>query len=234
MGIRLSLPAENSGRRVPHVFCVALVPISLLMGWSALPPGSGVSSRLSFSPGSFHQKELRRLHDQIPTTWRPRRRLLVQEVSEEELERLLAERESPLRALEVLDIDGFYHGGGDNPEEAATITLRETLGKEQALRVFSHEYGHFVWDEKLNEARRASYRRLWQAQKRARALLNPYAAESAEEGFAEIFSLFVREPARLQRLDQRSWQFLRSVQSSLLRPAVPSDSKRLPVSHRAE
>jgi hypothetical protein len=187
---------------------------------------SAAQAALRVADSAPHAALWRRLYDRMPDFWRIERAVIVQEVSRAEMERLV-ERAGGNRGGHAHDhsvVDGCYQPDREDENGPATITLRETLQGEEAALVFTHEYGHLVWDARLSESQRACYRRLWHAQSRAHHLVTRYAGDSQEEGFAEAFAYFLQNPAALQRRDPRSWQFLHDLSTrARLSKASPED-----------
>lgn len=155
-----------------------------------------------------HAAVWQRVYDDMAPQWKNNQDLVVQEVSDDAMEKIVAQAEgNNNRADDNSIVDGCYHDASEKEDLPATITLRASLRGEDAELVFAHEYGHFVWDTKITSAQRARYHRLWRDQKRAGHLITRYAANSEEEGFAEAFSYFVRKPAVLHKKDAASWKF---------------------------
>ena len=176
----------------------------------AFPPTA--VAELSVASESPHAAMWRKVYQQVPETWKSQRVVVVQEVSDSEMERLVArtDGESSSKSADNSVVDGCFQPG-EREEEPDTITLRETLKGQEAELVFTHEYGHFVWDARLSRSQRDQYRRLWREQKRQGHLVTGYANDSAEEGFAEAFAYFLRKSASLRRRDEASWKFLNSL-----------------------
>jgi hypothetical protein len=163
----------------------------------------------SFTRNDGNAVQWRRVYDQMPNAWKTDRLIVVREVTEWQMDRLVSSTggDSDPRYSDTV-VDGCYQRGGPDEEAYGTISMRETLHGELAAFVFAHEYGHYVWDDLLTEAQRLSYARLWRAQKRAGHLVTDYAADSVEEGFAEAVAHYVRKPAVLRRRDPRSAAFI--------------------------
>jgi hypothetical protein len=191
-------------RRRKTGVCVLLaaVLLGLFAGASAL-----ALSPLRMAEDSPHAGLLRHVFNQIPPVWKTERPLVVEEVSRQEMEDLIA-RVGGDDTDGDWTIDGCYEPGGLGRNDPATITLIETLKSDDAELVFAHEYGHLVWDELLTNADRSRYSRIWSEQKHDNRLVTAYAADSDEEGFAEAMAYFLRKPALLHKRDPRSWQFL--------------------------
>lgn len=151
-----------------------------------------------------------RLYDALPAPWKTERTLLVQELTDAEMAAFLARvggNGSADRAESDSTVDGCYQKSGRTKGEVGTIRLCRRLEGAQAELVFAHEYGHFIWDQKLVKAQRARYKTLWRQQKRAGHLVTKYAGEDVEEGFAEAVAYFLRQPATLQERDPESYRF---------------------------
>jgi hypothetical protein len=150
----------------------------------------------------------RKLYDQFPEAWKSRAVVVVREVSDREMNRLVREREEgESRDSDDNEVQGFFEYSGPR-EDVPTIVLRESLQLEDASFVFTHEYGHFIWEEKLSEQERDDYFQIWNRQRRNRRLVSQYANDSVAEGFAEVFAHYLRKPARLHKRDSLSEQFL--------------------------
>lgn len=151
----------------------------------------------------------RRVFDQIPAGLRPRRDVLVREVSDKEMDAIIAEDvNESARQKDDSVVDGiFVYDENDRP----TITLRRSLTAADAPLVFAHELGHLVWDTHLSAADRARFTAVYRQAKAARRLITPYAAESVEEGWAEAFSFFVLKPDILQKRDARVSEALQQI-----------------------
>lgn len=149
----------------------------------------------------------------IPFLWRSGRQIVLHEVTLEEMERIVTRMGGKMEETTGDDsiVDGCYEAGGDRESDPAIISLVDSLRGEEAEFVFTHEYGHFVWDEFLSDAQRGRYARLWRLQRRDGHLVTHYAADSEEEGFAEAFAHFIRKPGLLKLKDARSYQFLQEL-----------------------
>jgi hypothetical protein len=180
--------------------CLAVLSLCAL----ALPAAAGLHVEGNSSRASL----FRGLYDKLPACWKTDREVIVREVSDREMRRLIAEDKRSNREDEGdMVVQGFYDNDGDE-ESPIIITLRSSLTAEDARMVFTHEYGHFVWDEMLTKGDRSSYSDLWEKQRRRGRLITRYAKDSREEGFAEAFAYFLREPERLRRRDVESFLYL--------------------------
>jgi hypothetical protein len=161
----------------------------------------------------------RKLYDQLPDAWKSREVVVVREVSNREMDRLVREHgDAPSRDSEdEEEVQGFFEYAGPR-ENIPTITLRESLNDRDAAFVFTHEYGHFVWEEKLTRREQDDYFRLWSRQRRADRLVSPYADDSVAEGFAEAFAHYLRKPGQLHRRDALSEEFLEDWLASRNKP----------------
>ena len=162
----------------------------------------------------------KKLYEQLPTRWKTTRDILVSVVPESELEKIVASNSNADSSKdEESQIDGCYQNSGSS--KPIKITLRDTLRGKEAELVFTHEYAHYIWDELLTEKQRGIYANHWATQKGLNRLMTDYASESVEEGFAEAFAYYLRQPKNLRRKDTLSYQFmsgLRREKSSLLNP----------------
>jgi hypothetical protein len=181
---------------------------------------SSANAQLRFRAESAHTGVWRHAYSQFPAIWKAHRIVVVREISDAEMDRLVEQFEGPSDKSDSI-VDGCYQATTDNEETAGRITLRESLHGENATLVFVHEYGHYVWSNVLTGADRVRYRRIWREQKRIGNLITEYAGDSDEEGFAEAFAYFIRRPAMLRRLDARSSRFLGDFQE---RDTVEGDS----------
>lgn len=158
-----------------------------------------------------------RLYEALPSVWKTRQTVIVREVSDREMDDLTRDdsrsgfSNSPDRSEseDEGEIEGFYEY---SPRRGApVITLRSSLSSGEAEFVFTHEYGHFVWENILSDDQCDAYFRLWSRQRHNRSLVSDYARDSVEEGFAEAFAHLLRRPERLHKRDARSETFLQDV-----------------------
>ncbi len=221
----LSVPSRcgrHAHRRLPILVSLLSLSLSLLLLGPAIP----ARAVLRYSEDSPHAALWQRIYDRMPACWKSPRPVLVQEVSDEEMDHLVARtshRNPEERSDEDSLVDGCYENSGE-ADSTPTITLRESLRGEDAALVFAHEYGHFVWEQFVSRAERAQYIRLWRHQKRVGHLVTEYAGDSPEEGFAEAFSFFLRNPALLQRRDRVSSLFLQDLSHQKAAPPDEEDA----------
>jgi hypothetical protein len=151
----------------------------------------------------------RTIYDKFPKAWKSGRPLVVREVSDREMDRLVAQTENGDDQDQNDDsvVQGFYDRG-KRDSDPDSITMRASLKSEEAGFVFTHEYGHMIWDEVLTRNDRREYGRIWTEQHRRHRLVTEYAADSVEEGFAEAIAAWMRTPEKLKRRDMDSWQFV--------------------------
>lgn len=205
----------------------AISGLTRLLTASALAVGltRPVSATLRVRNDVRHAEQWFRLYDDLPRAWKTRRAVLLREMSERDIARLAAQLgadEGDRDGDSV--IDGCYQNAGYDDNAPPLITVCDTLRGEQAGLVFAHEYGHFVWNELLNDEQRGRYTRLWRNQKRAHHLVTEYARDSDEEGFAEAFAHYARHSSQLTRKDPASAQFLRDLSALRLSDAPDSDN----------
>lgn len=184
-------------------------------------------ANLRVSGYSPHALLWKRLYEQMPDVWKGRADLVVREVSDSEMDQLVADDEGDGGQGGKNDdsvVDGYYHEGRGARDETPTITLRRTMPEDEAAFVFTHEYGHYVWYKVLTRQQRNDYVSLWRILKRSGELISRYAGDSDEEGFAEAFAHFLRKPARLRNLDPRSYRFLSGIEQSV--PAKNAADRR--------
>lgn len=157
-----------------------------------------------------------RLYRQIPACWRTRRDVEVREVTKAEIERIVARNEGTQghEDDDASEVDGIYQAIGEHEGDPITITLRDSLRGDEAELVFLHEYGHFVWEEKLTRKDRIRYEHLWEKQRRAGKLVTEYARDSSPEGFAEAFSFYLHKTEVLRRKDGASFGFLHDLEKA--------------------
>ncbi len=160
----------------------------------------------------------KKVYARISAVWKAKQKLDVREISGREMARIVEQTQGDDGNRDQNGdtvVDGCYQNRRESEDDTARIYLSDALRGEEAALVFAHEYGHFVWDELLNDRQRDSYYLLWREQKKMEHLVTEYAAESEEEGFAEAFSYFLRKPDVLQKRDPASAKFLRSLQNDL-------------------
>lgn len=120
--------------------------------------------------------------------------------------------------------DGTSYAGGNGEilgvfaERQKRISLRVSPAGGVDLQTLTHEYGHYVWFHLLNTRDRKQYRGIYKRQAQTRALVSHYAGTNLEEGFAEAFAFYVRQPARLQAKDPISFRFLADWAAARRRP----------------
>lgn len=176
--------------------------------------------------GSSHHAALwQRIYDRLPVNWKTDQAILVEEIPAAELNAIDHDEEDDVN--QDASADGVYEEAEDGPP---SIRLSDALNDRESGLVFAHEYGHFVWSNKLTRQQRRDYRHLWWRQSRAGHLVTEYADDSPEEGFAESFSYFLLRTDRLRRRDMESWRFL----TRMLHPEGPGAQENLeePVENR--
>lgn len=193
--------------------CLLLILLPAFLLASSAP----ARAALRIAGDAPHARLWRQLYRQMPSCWKISRTVFLQEVSDDEMDRLV-ERTRHRNRDEAHDdslVDGCYESGGPHEDDFPTITLRDSLSSEERNLVFTHEYGHFVWDEILTDRQRDRYARLWRDLKRAGRLVTEYAGDSEEEGFAECFAYSLRKPGLLQHRSPEAAQFLRALAAEL-------------------
>jgi len=185
---------------------LTLVGILLTLADTA---GSGARALVQPARETGRASLWRRLYDEMPAAWKSRSVVVVREVPDREMDRLVREGDDPPSRdpNREDEVQGFFEYAGPR-QETPTIVLRESLGDSEAAFVFTHEYGHFIWEEKLTRREQDEYYRVWNRQRRGRRLISAYAADSVVEGFAEAFAHFLRRPSLLHRRDIDSEEFL--------------------------
>jgi hypothetical protein len=195
------LPAA---RVLPAFFVTAGAILYTLL---ALPRFACAELRIDHD--TTHAAIWRKIYQQLPDAWKSSRIVVVQEVTDSEMEHIVAQSQGGNNNSEDDGsvVDGCFQPG-EKEGDPDTITLRESLRGSEAELVFTHEYGHFVWDARMTRAQRDQYRRLWRVLKHQGHLVTRYAGDSPEEGFAEAFAYFLRRSLTLRSRDADSWNFL--------------------------
>ena len=138
----------------------------------------------------------------VPTALRPVQPLAVRVLTPNEMGNYLrADGKDDTDAGNDVDVDGTFD---TNPD---VITVRQEADGQPDRWTFAHELGHAVWAHTLSRADRKQYSSLYDGQKRAHHLVTRYAAQDAEEGFAEAYSFYVCAPPMLAARDMQSFQF---------------------------
>ncbi|HZT42367.1 MAG TPA: hypothetical protein VFA07_09255 [Chthonomonadaceae bacterium] len=198
--------------RKPILTAVLLGPAALLC--SSLP--TYASLHIVDSP--HHSALWQHIYDRLPALWKTDQTIRVEEVPIADLNTDADDTESSEVNGDENDnhtsdlADGVYIEDDDS-DVPPTIRLADSLSDENSGLVFAHEYGHFIWNDKLTRSQRRDYRHLWWRQMHAGHLVTAYASDSPEEGFAEAFSYFLQKPDQLKRKDMESWRFLTQVQN---------------------
>lgn len=229
-------PAVAHERR-PRSF-VRRLSAAIAAGWlcvgAALTPtacAQTVSAQmgLRFDGRTPHAEIIQRVYSQIPDAWKRLRPVVVTECSDAAMRLLVAGTErAGTHSDDDSTVDGCYQPAeGKDPTAPARITLTESLSPEETELVFTHEFGHLIWDDLLTRAQRRSYASVWRRQSRACRLVTDYACECVEEGFADSFAYFLRKPAFLKKRDPRSFAFLADTEARL-RPGGPAQQPRPP------
>lgn len=204
------MPAICSSARVRYTLQAAVY--TALVCRAAAAGGSDPGATIQFNARSPHTVLWRGIYEHLPAVWKARTPLVVREVSDSEMDRLVAESGGDdNRQDDNSVVDGCFLDAGDGPDEPPSITLRQTLEGEDAALVFTHEYGHYVWAEILNDGERSQYERIWRTDRRHHHLVTGYAAESDEEGFAETFAYFIRKPELERHRDLDGFTFFRGM-----------------------
>jgi hypothetical protein len=152
------------------------------------------------------------LYQQLPEKWKSRGTILVREVSDEEMDRLLVaetDGEYDPRDEETV-VQAFFDRSREKGRPDAII-MRRSIRDREAAFIFTHEYGHYVWDTQLTRAQKREYTELWEERRDRRRLVTPYAMESVEEGFSEAFATYLRNPEKLKSRDMESYDFLHTL-----------------------
>jgi len=207
-----------------------IVLTAVLLGPAALVwPAGPADASLRILDSPHHGALWQHIYDRLPTLWKTDQTVRVEEVP---IETLNANADDPDPSDLTGDgndnhnadlADGEYVEDEDSAEPP-TIRLADSLDDEHSGLIFAHEYGHFVWNNKLSRSQRRDYRNLWRRQRRAGHLVTDYASESPEEGFAEAFSYFLQKPDQLKRKDMESWRFLTQAKNEDELPPATEDA----------
>lgn len=185
--------------------------LSVALGVILIGRARPVSAELLIAEDQPHAALWKQLYSQLPDVWKTDTHVVVKEVSSAEMAHLVAQVEGgDNREDDNSVVDGCYEPGARDGEPD-TITLLSSLKGLDAELVFTHEYGHFVWDNLLTRSQRNQYRQIWKRQKASGHLVTRYAGDDVEEGFAEAFAYYLRRPATLKRRDTGSCKFLNGV-----------------------
>lgn len=141
----------------------------------------------------------------VPARFTPKDRFTVFPVSDSGMNAYLR-AEDPDGDQNSQDEDGTIDGIFENDPPRITLRVSDPAAPDYAT--FAHEYGHYVWCRLFSGSDRKHYQALYRTQKAAHHLVSEYAETDSEEGFAEAFSFFLVDPARLERLDPASSRFL--------------------------
>ncbi len=188
----------------------SLAVLATLTGLSLLLNPIPVSASLRLVGNAPHASLWQHIYEQLPSVWKSDRAVMVRELSDTEMAEFVAQNVGgggDRHAHDDWVIDGCYEASSDPHGDAGTIRVCARLQGQAAELIFTHEYGHFIWLEKLSKQQRGVYQRLWRQQKRVHHLVTEYAAESVAEGFAESLAYFLRQPATLRRSDPVSYRF---------------------------
>lgn len=211
-------PVSPRRRCRPRAVSLTLVLLTLVSPLA--PPLPGVVPALSparaeiitssSTAESSRRAVWQRVFERVPAALRPRRDVLVREISDQEMDDLVAEDAEQAARQDDDDsiVDGIFLY---DDEGRPTITLRRSLSPADAPLVFAHELGHLVWDTHLTAGERGRFTAAYKQSKSAKRLVTDYAGESAEEGWAEAFSFFVLKPDTLRGRDPRAFDILRQM-----------------------
>ncbi len=166
------------------------------------------------NPSAQHCRIVEQFCTKVPPALTGRRTVLIRIVSPRTLRTDACS--SSRAALDTLGtIDGYYHSGGSLLEADCEIELSSSLSGNKLRMVLAHEFGHFVWFERMTSDERRTYRVLWRHDMHTNSVVTRYAQESPKEGFAEAFSWYLYRNARLKHIDRASWGYLRRLVQSL-------------------
>ena len=150
------------------------------------------------------QNQVQRAYDALPLCCRTSCHVCVRLLNNSVMDAYLQDKATAqsVRLMDAGAIDGLYQNA------ARTITLRASSPTADVSATFLHEYGHCFWLNALSSSQRVRYVSVYDRQRRDHHLGSQYAAVSVEEGFAEAFSLYIREHDHLAQCDPLSCCFL--------------------------
>ena len=190
----------------------ALLGGILALGSLSAPRVANGQASMRVEVSADHAPALWRAFDLIPPEWKPSRKVIVREISSPAMDRLVALTSgADQHAEDNSTVDGCYQSAPEGDQAPAVISLRKGMAADEAAFVFTHEYGHFIWDEILTDADRSEFRQLWRQSKREGRLVTVYAADCDEEGFAEDVAHYLRRSSKLRRKDLPAYEFLRDL-----------------------
>jgi hypothetical protein len=196
-------------------FNFTLLLLFLLLASAKVVCGSLKSDTLpGMEANSRHAALWQQIYDRLPPVWKTRKSILVQEVTDAVLNDPQGQEDLDFQNRDhhsAESLEGDYTEPEEETRQPSRIRVLDSLDDEESGLTFAHEYGHFIWNEKLTPPQQRAYERVWRRQKQAGRLITDYAGEEPEEGFAEAFSYFLQQPDELQRRDNRSWRYLRSL-----------------------
>ena len=192
---------------------VQTLPLIIITG-SLLLQSPTSSPGFCFNPRAQADTDVRRFCAVVPQVFTSNRTVLIRIVSSQQLQSDTSTTESPA-ADSFGTIDGYYRSGGNNLQADGEIEVSSDLRGTKLSMVLAHEYGHFVWFERMTAAQRKAYREVWTKDKRSDQLVSTYATVSPREGFAEAFSWYIYRQRLLKQRDMRSWQFITHLASAL-------------------
>ncbi len=152
------------------------------------------------------------LFDSVPAALRPTRDVVVDEVTDAQMDQMI--RDDPSQDAREEENSSVVRGMFlFDEDDQAVIALRRSLAADEARVVFVHELGHLVWETHLSKGERRRYNEAYKRARSEKCLITAYAADSVEEGFAEAFSFYVRKPETLRRRDPHSYAALSEIQA---------------------
>lgn len=187
----------------PHIF-VTLIAFTSLM----LPLRSARAQVAINGPETPATQTLNAWYTQtLPACFQAKDRVTLFPLDDRAMDRYL-------KSVGLEDGASYASDNGDGEimglfaERQKRISLRVAPSGAMDLQTLTHEYGHYVWFHLLGKDDRKQYRALYKRQAASRALVSNYAETNLEEGFAEAFAFYVRQPAVLKSRDAASFQFI--------------------------
>ena len=209
---RIALLSCFVADRAVHGIVARIASVLLIYSFAAFILCSlRVEASLRIVGSPRHAAVWQQAYDHLPCCWKTDRTVTVLGLSDSDMVAFITRNGGRAR-LEYGNnrstVDGCYQKGGDDKGNVGTIRLCDCREEPQSAQVFLHEYGHFVWDEKLVKKQREDFKRLWRRQKTVGRLVTKYAGDNVEEGFAEVMAHFLRQPGVLRECDPASYAFI--------------------------
>ena len=92
------------------------------------------------------------------------------------------------------------------------ITIYSTMdeaGGEDVKQTLSHEYGHAVWFQIMDDSDYDDWERMYERAIRTGRFVTEYSSTSVEEFFAECFAFYVHEPSTLKMVSPSCYDWIK-------------------------